>query len=87
MFACEDPPLSGAAWESVCSQGHGSLRKQQKWNQQLFCTEPPRNQPVWPVTNLGLEQASAWVVSPEDTEMYLVQNLPHQPVTGPDSPP
>lgn len=87
MFACEDPPLSGAAWESVWSQGRGSLRKQQKWNRQLFCTEPPRNQPVWPVTNLGLEQASAWVVSPEDTEMYLVQNLPHQPVTGLDSPP
>lgn len=58
----EDPPLAAAAWENVCSQGHCGLREPQKWDRQLFCIGPLRNQLVWPITNLMLELASAWVV-------------------------
>lgn len=72
----EDPPLAAAAWENVCSQGHCGLWELQEWDKQLFCIEPPRTQPVWPITNLMLELASAWVVRSEDTKMYLIQIPP-----------
>lgn len=45
-------------------------------SRQLFRIEPPRNQPVWPVTNLMLELASAWVVRSEDIGMYWIQISP-----------
>lgn len=38
--------------------------------------EPPRNQPVWPMTNLMQELASPWVVRLKDTAL-LGPNISH----------
>lgn len=71
----------------VCAVGATVASASSKAERAAVLLEPPRNEPVWPVTNLTPDLASAWVVSPEDTKMYLIRVSPTQPVPVPGGPP
>lgn len=71
----------------VCAVGATVASASSKAERAAVLLEPLRNEPVWPVTNLTPDLASAWVVSPEDTKMYLIRVSPTQPVPVPGGPP